>query len=266
MPSRTTTRSSSRRKPRLIPPGEQRILGPYTIPHVGERLCRVFLPPRFAERLDATPLLVMFDGQNLFDDGPSYAGGWHIDEAVAKRGAGRKKRAPLVVGIDNGGLQRVRELIPWGRAGESLTEPLLEWIGLKLLHELASRFGVATAVPQVTIGGSSLGGLAALYAHLAHPEWFGGALAMSPSLWVGRGRALSWIETIEKPWTTKIYLDAGGREGDGTMAKLGARCAERLRARGWNDRELCWRLVKSAAHHERFWRRRMPQALRFLYG
>ena len=39
------------------------------------------------------PLLVMFDGQNIFEDHGSYSGGWHAHEAVEKLGAATT-RAP----------------------------------------------------------------------------------------------------------------------------------------------------------------------------
>ena len=53
-------------------------LGPFRVPWLpGERRVRVFVPRplRAGARL---PVLYMFDGQNLFDDGPSFSGGWHL--------------------------------------------------------------------------------------------------------------------------------------------------------------------------------------------
>ncbi len=87
----------------------------------------------------------------------------------------------------------------------------------------------------VLVGGSSLGGLAALYAHHRRPDVFGGALAMSPSLWVGRGALLSYIEREPRPWTSKIYLDTGAGEGGGKMATSVERLDKIFQKRGYGE-------------------------------
>src|SRR5579863_6989097 len=64
-------------------PGQLHIIGPLAVPgHVPRRI-RVYLPssfvpgePRFG--------LYMFDGQNLFEDYPSYAGGWKLHDAIER--------------------------------------------------------------------------------------------------------------------------------------------------------------------------------------
>jgi predicted alpha/beta superfamily hydrolase len=239
-------------------------IGPFEIPHVGARHVRVCVPPRDPHA--PSPVLYVFDGQNVFDDAPSYAGGWHLHRAVCAL-AKRAGRAPVVVGVEHGGEARIAELSPWGTArGASRTDALLDWMVGTLAPLVQGEFRVSSAPGEVGIGGSSLGGLAALYAHFRNPERFGLVLAMSPSLWVGRGRIFAYVASRPKPWTSRIYLDAGGLEGGGGMLRAAERLAGDLRARGWDDGALRFVAAKRGTHSEKSWRRRAPGALTFLFA
>ena len=74
-------------------------------PHgIGHRRVRAFVPVRgLGHPTDPRPLLVMFDGQNVFGDRGSFAGGWHVHEAVDHFAQTRRASAPIVVAIDHGG-------------------------------------------------------------------------------------------------------------------------------------------------------------------
>lgn len=237
-------------------------LGPFDIPGIGPRHVRVLAPPR---RLPAhLPALVMFDGQNVFDDAPSYAGGWRLHEAI-ERFSNRRKRAPIVLAIEHGGAARIEELAPWpSPRGGGRLDALLDWVIGALLPLAHHRFGAAHGPEHTAIGGSSMGGLAALYAHFRRPEAFGGALAMSPSLWFGGGKLLDLVASTSRPWTSRIYLDAGEKEG--MMLAHARRLADHLRhAKGYDERALRFRVDKRGRHRELDWRRRAPAALRFLF-
>src|SRR5687767_3159210 len=79
-------------------------LGVFRPPVGPERPVRAWVPPGHAP--GPRPLLVLFDGQNVFDDHGSFAGGWYAHDTAHRLGA----RAPIVVGLANGGHDRVREL------------------------------------------------------------------------------------------------------------------------------------------------------------
>lgn len=236
-------------------------LGPLDIPGVGPRHVRVYVPPGAVE--GPRPVLYLFDGQNVFHDAPSYAGGWHLHR-TAHGFAARKDRAPILVGIDHGGAARVDELGSWA-VGGARTDALLDWMGATLLPRIRADYGAASEPRQVGVGGSSMGGLGALYAHFKRPELFGLVLAMSPSLWFGGGRAFDFIAGAAKPWTSRIYLDAGGLEGGGRMLAAAQRLADHLRGRGWDEGSLRFVAAKRGTHSEKHWRRRAPEALRFLF-
>jgi len=236
------------------------LLGPFKIPWLkSPRIVRVYAPPPTGS---PPPVLYMFDGQNIFDDAPSFAGGWHMhlaaDDLVA-----RGLQAPVIVGIDHGGAARVRELAPFHGRRRGQAAHLIRWIARDLAPKIHREFGVRRDVAGTAIGGSSMGGLAALYAHFHRPEVFGGVLCMSPSLWFARGKIFPFVAAEPRPWTSRIYLDAGAREG--VWAQAG-HMAQHLRVRGYDEQALRWVPDPHGHHREQCWRRRAPGALEFLFA
>ncbi|MBZ5713832.1 alpha/beta hydrolase [Nannocystis pusilla] len=239
-------------------------LGPFTLPKfAGERHVRVYLP---TERPDKSPLptLYIFDGQNIFHDDPSMAGGWYLHHAAHDLYA-EGKPAPVIVGIDHGGVDRIHELSPFACddcRGEA--DHLIDWVVEELAPRIQREFAVRTDVAGTAIGGSSMGGLAALYAHFRRPDVFGAALCMSPSLWFAERRIYDRIAELPRPSTSRIYVDAGAHEGD--MLADAARLVGQLVAAGYGDDELMWRPDPYGAHSELHWRKRAPEALEWLFS
>jgi enterochelin esterase-like enzyme len=146
----------------------------------------------------------------------------------------------VIVGIDHGGPRRIDELSPFRcRMSKGQLNRLLAWMNKTLIPRIHADFPVRRDVGGAAIGGSSMGGLAALYAHYQRPELFGAALCMSPSLWLARGKIFRWLEKQSRPWTSRIYVDAGAHEG--RMLKDADKLVAHLRARGYGDNDLRWR-------------------------
>ena len=212
------------------------------------------------------PVLFLFDGQNVLDDAGSFAGGWHAHRAV-DRYAVRRANPPIIVAIDHGHEARIDELTPFsdGRRGGK-ADAFIGWIAGTLMPRVRAELGVSTDPKHTIIGGSSLGGLAALYAHYRFPAVFGGALSMSPSLWFGRQQVFDFVAQQGVPWTSKVYLDAGVREARGSMLAVARQMAQHLEARGYGRDRLKFKAEQRGGHDEASWRRRLPGAIRFLYG
>jgi len=122
------------------------------------------------------PVLYLNDGQNLFDPATAFAGvHWQAGE-TATRLIGAQKIPPLIiVGIDNT-KARLNEYIPY-----KSSQPRVLHAKGSAIRVFAARgdaadrrslFGVKRAAKH-RAGGSSLGGLIALYTHLAAPGVFG---------------------------------------------------------------------------------------------
>ncbi|HEV7672409.1 MAG TPA: alpha/beta hydrolase-fold protein [Thermoanaerobaculia bacterium] len=247
-----------------LTPGKIQVLGPFATPGLVARRVRLYLPADFKPDVPRFTLF-LFDGQNVFDDGPSYAGGWYAHEA-AERLARAGKLAPILVGVDHGGPERIRELSPFPVQGaKGQLDLLLDWLLGTLQPALAERLPLIEGPAGSAVAGSSMGGLAAIYAHFRRPQELGGALAMSPSFWVGDGAILDWVDDQPRPPFSRVYLDCGMREGRGMLLPLVARLAGHLASRGYGDLNLRFRTDPKGLHSEQCWRRRLPAALRFLY-
>ncbi|MFN7132736.1 MAG: alpha/beta hydrolase [Myxococcales bacterium] len=244
--------------------GALRVLGPLDVPGLQARNVRVWLPPGF-RRGTHTPVLYMFDGQNVFDDGPSYSGGWYVHEALERLGA-KLPRLPVVVGIDHGGERRLDELSPFqSHQSQGHADRLLAWMTRALVPAVARELRLLTGREETFIGGSSMGGLCSLYALFRHPEVFAGAMCMSPSFWFADGRIFSWLEERPLPPAARLYLDCGAREGR-SMLPPTERMADYLTKRGFPRTRLLFKADPRGTHSEKDWRRRLPGALRFLFG
>jgi predicted alpha/beta superfamily hydrolase len=256
-----------------LTPGVLQRIGPVEVPGFRPRFVRLYLPREF-EPATPHPLLVLFDGQNLFGDEEAYAGGWHVDAAI-ERLTRRCGPRPVVLGIDHGGAERIRELSPFPLVGPifraspqagqpGLLDPFLAWVTDSLLATLAAELPLPWLPSTTFLGGSSMGGLAALYGHFLRPNVFGGALAMSPSLWLADRAIFRELAQLPNPPVSRIYLDAGGREDHGRLAPVVRAMADRLQERGWGPDRLYWRYDLLGTHSEASWRRRLPRALRHL--
>ena len=244
--------------------GEVNVLGPFEVPGFKPRHVRVYLPRDYTpERIWLA--LYLFDGQNLFGDEGSFSGGWHVHDAV--EGLARSRRPlPVVIGIDHGGEERIAELNPFTHAGvHGRLAAFTAWITGELMPALGAELKLVDPPFGAVIGGSSMGGLAALWAHFHHPESFGGALVMSPAFWVAGQQIFADVAEQPAPEITRIYLDAGAREDRGRLLPIVAAMAAHLAGRGWDDDQLLWRPDARGTHNEASWRRRLPKALRFLY-
>jgi predicted alpha/beta superfamily hydrolase len=243
--------------------GEVNLLGPFQVPGLSPRPIRIYLP-RGYDPAEPHFGLYMFDGQNVFDDLPSFSGGWYIHEAV--EGLARSRRQPVVIGIEHGGPGRNLELSPFAFENEpGQIQIFLDWVTNHLMPVLTAELNLVPGPLGAVAGGSSMGGLAALWSHFHYPYAFGGALVMSPSFWVANQAIFADIVSQPTPEVSRIYLDAGAREDKGRVVDAVKRMAEHLVERGYDSDRLMWRADPKGTHSEAAWRRRLPRALRFMY-
>lgn len=246
--------------------GEVNVLGPFAVPGFAARHLRIYLPRGYSpDQEGGNFALWMFDGQNIFGDEGSFSGGWHLHGAV-ERMARPGRQLPVIIGIDHGHAERIRELSPFDWEGEpGQSAAFLDWITGTLMPILGAALRLKEGAVGAVAGGSSMGGLAALWSHFHYPHAFGGALAMSPSIWLADRALFADLQKQPDPLLSRIYLDMGGREDKGRMLPLAAALAEDLKNRGWDADRLLWRPDAKGGHNEASWRRRLPKALRFLY-
>lgn len=232
----------------------------------------VYLPPGYEQEADRQyPLLILQDGQNLFDPETSFIRGrtWRVAETADEVIVAGEVEPLVIVGVANGGERRLAEYTPsrdWkmgggdaGKYGEMLTRELLPF-----LHEECRLRG---GPEQTCIGGSSLGGLVSLWLALRYPDVFGKAAVLSPSVWWNHKYIVSYLndqapELAQRP---RIWLDVGDAEGRRTLADAELLDA-RLKAHGWREgQDLHFERVPGGKHDETAWSERVGPMLRFLF-
>ncbi len=209
------------------------------------------------------PVLYMHDGQNLFDPATSFAGDWQLDEALEAEG--REGREVIAVGILNMGGRRCNEYSPFSepRFGYGCGNLYLRFITETIKPLIDRDFRTRPDREHTAIAGSSMGGLISLYAFFRHPDVFGAAGAMSPSLWYGGRAILPFVEAA--PFAPgRLYLDIGTGEGAYAVKDVQRLCGI-LALKGYRlGEELLCVEEQGGLHSEAAWARRLPKVLRFL--
>jgi len=252
--------------------GDVRVFRKLHSPQLGShRDILVYLPPSYTASQKRYPVLYMHDGQNIFDDATSYVGEWHVDEVMEE--LAKEGLEAIVVGIPNAGVRRLDEYSPFedseygGGEGEAYLRFLIE--AVKPLIDCD--FRTLPRREHTFVMGSSMGGLISLYAFFRHPEVFGGAGVMSPSLWFGDRRVFDYAEAA--PFVPgRLYMDVGYKES--TLSHVSSRryladvrrMHRILLRKGYEEGNYLYLEDKQGMHNEADWARRLPGALRFLLG
>lgn len=212
------------------------------------------------------PVLYLQDGQNLFEDDAPF-GTWGVDKqlaALAQQGKGEF----IVVAIDHGGRERIKEFSPYDsqKWGAGLGRDYARFLAETLKPHIDKQFRTLPDREHTAIGGSSMGGLISIYAGLMFPDVFSKFMIFSPSLWVSPKLYFEPVH-FSKIAYTKIYLYAGGKEGAAMVANAN-RFKENIERRGYDPAKLQFRLEvdPEGRHNEARWGQEFPKAAEWLFA
>jgi predicted alpha/beta superfamily hydrolase len=249
-------------------PGLRILTPPLHLPGLQRaRTLRVLLPADYATSDRRYPVIYMHDGQNLFDAATAYAGEWGVDETLADL-ARQQGFAAIVVGIDHGGPRRINELSAWPNpdTGAGDGDLYLDDMVSRIKPFIDANYRTQTQPASTMIAGSSLGGLASLYAIHRRPDVFGKALVFSPSLWVSE-QAFMHVGNTRLPASARIYLYMGAAEDSQGKALADVeRLHDLLRQRLPAADQVTLSVVDGAGHNEPAWRAELPRALIWAFG
>ncbi len=241
-----------------------------------ERTIRIWLPDGYdaGNTSKKYPVLYMHDGQNLFDAYTSFSGEWEIDEAIGAM-MDEGYSGTIVVGIDNGGGERLNEYSPQAfplKDENKRTIPNPD-------GEKYAAFVVETVKPYIDanyntlsdkantgLGGSSMGGIISFYMALTYPEIFGYVLPFSSSHWLyTEGHIQNFIDakvTGDISRFPRLYFWVGGDETKITQYPSMIKTA--LLVKGYNESDIYTTSTAGAGHNEPAWARAFPAAYRWL--
>lgn len=259
--------------------GQLRVWKQVHSPQLGnERDIYVYLPPShgLADPLTGArqrfPVLYMHDGQNLFDRAISYSDEWRVDETLEALAKSDHIEA-IVVGIPNSGERRIAEYSPFKhpRLGGGDADAYLHFITDTLKPQIDADFDTLPARETTGILGSSMGGLISTYAYFERPDVFGFMGALSPAFWFASKAIVPYLQTKHFVGG-RIYLDVGTAEmgasrGSTYFRQNAQEVCELLLTMGYTlGQDVFYVEDQGAPHSETAWARRLPNALRFLFG
>ena len=112
--------------------------------------------------------------------------------------------------------------------------------------------------------GSSMGGLATLYALSLHPEKFTTALSLSPH-WILSDEKFveKMIAAIPDPGSHKVWMSIGTKGLDSDYLPLHRLADQAIIKKGYNRSDFVSKVYKRSGHNERSWARYLDEPMSF---
>ncbi|WP_299526100.1 alpha/beta hydrolase-fold protein [uncultured Lutibacter sp.] len=225
----------------------------------------VYLPPNYAKNSKKYPVIYMHDGQNLFDNATSYIGEWEVDETLNEL-FNKTGKGFIVVGIENGGAERINEYTPWSheKYGGGKGEIYIDFIKNTLKPYIDATYRTKKQQKYTGLIGSSLGGLISYYGGLKHPKIFGKIGALSTSFWFS-----DEVEGFTKEYgntkKVKLFLLVGEKEGKDMVS--GTEKTEKLLLKtGFKSKNIKSKINPNGNHNEAFWKSEFLEVVTWLYN
>ncbi len=227
----------------------------------------LYLPSDYASATNKNyPVIYMHDAQNLFDQSTSFSGEWKVDETLAALQS-QGNYGAIVVGIENGGSERINEYSPWVNAqyGGGQGDEYIDFIKNTLKPYVDANFRTKTEASNTGLIGSSMGGLISLYGAAKYPETFGKVGIFSPSIWFARNDVMNYINSKDFTNTPlKIYFLGGTTESSTLVSDMQA-VRNAFISKGVNAQDAKLLTHTDGAHSEWYWAREFGAAYTFLF-
>ena len=241
----------------------------FITPFNDDRTLHIYLPDDVNddERFD---VIYMFDGHNLFlDDDATYGTSWGLKDIFMKKNA-----RLIVVGLEcnHEGDQRLFEFSPYDFKDKDYGsinghgKELFWWMIDELIPYIDSRYPTLKGRDHTAIGGSSMGGLMALYGAIAHSDVYGKALVVSPHIIHVMKDILCDIKSHDISDDTTIYLSFGSEEMRSKRALASYTDDVFKIQRALNVSRLLLHIFKGHDHSEKSWRTEVPVWLKEVFG
>jgi predicted alpha/beta superfamily hydrolase len=165
------------------------------------------------------PVLYMQDGQNLFDATTSGFGEWKIDEYLDQN-----SKEIIVVGVDHGGANRLKEYDPYQNKLAGIEKPLgkeyANFIATTLKEYIDKTYSTKKDKANTFIAGSSMGALISYYTAIQYPSVYGKVGVFSPAFWINMPALKTAITKITKLTKTDFYFYAGSNESENLVKEV----------------------------------------------
>ncbi len=230
------------------------------------RIIWIYLPSNYSTSTKKYPVIYMQDAQNLFNDATSFSGEWKIDETLNQLFAEGNPDA-IVVGIENGGAERLNEYSPWknDKYGGGKGDAYTEFLAKTLKPFIDKNYRTLPQAKNTALIGSSMGGLISFYAGLKYPEKFGKLGIFSPSFWFDFKDLNFFVNKNSKKLKhTKFYFLAGKKESENMVSDI-EKVIPVLIKKGVPKENIKTKFDEDGTHSESYWSREFGAAYLWLF-
>ena len=245
-------------------------------PKGAPRKLHIWLPEDYDHTDERYPVMYFFDGHNLFrNEDATYGKSWGMQEFLL----GWEKPI-IMVGIECGhdGYERLSEYMPYPSQGwfgqfQPMGEATMDWIVNEIKPLIDREYRTIPFRECTAIGGSSMGGLMALYAGVHYNRWFSKAACVSSAIGFCIRPLMKDLRSSALSPDTRIYLSWGTHEAHGISDP--SREDRSSKTYGWNKRAAEVLEDRGAAvqmfcqvggyHCEADWEKQIPIFMDFLW-
>ena len=237
---------------------------------MGPRDVHVFLPPEYARGNETYRVVYFNDGEGVFGGLDQSRGIYSDADYTHDRLLSEHLIYPAILvavanakGVING---RGTDLVPrWTPESPGRAEEYYTFLATRLKPYIDAHFRTKPEARYTGIVGNSLGGLAAFYIGYRHPETFGLAGCMSPSLWTADSQMLRDVAGDGRPKnTTRFWID-GGEKDAADIELIAPRMTKILLGKGWREGDdVAFQLGYGHKHGRTAMRERLPAVFYFL--
>lgn len=180
-----------------------------------ERTLHIFLPDN-AKKNERFPVFYMFDGHNLFlDEDATYGKSWGLLDYFTEHNI-----RCMIVGIEcnHEGNHRLREFSPYSFSDETWGEvkasgkKFLKWMTTDLKQHIDTNYPTLPDRQHTYLGGSSMGGLMAVYGGAIHSDVYSKNACLSPFYEHIHERLLKDLQKVSSLKDSTFYISFGRHE------------------------------------------------------
>lgn len=193
----------------------QTVITPFQL----ERTIHLYLPNNYDSSNERYPVMYMYDGHNLFhDEDATFGKSWGLKEFLDLY-----DKNFIIVGIEcnHEGRERLNEFCPYTLKGSYLGDitgkgkALMDWVVDELKPYIDNHYRTIPFRECTGIGGSSMGGLMALYTVIQYNQYFSKAACLSSAIAICQNQLKEDLARADISPDTRVYLSHGKRETRG---------------------------------------------------
>lgn len=188
----------------------------YITPFQLERTLHIALPDDYYETAERYPVMYMYDGHNLFHDSDAtYGKSWGLEEFLKDY-----DKSFIIIGIEcnHEGQERLNEFCPYTFDNayfghiHGKGEVLMDWVVQELKPFIDKQYRTIPFRECTGIGGSSMGGLMALYTVIKYNMYFSKAACLSSAISMCMPQLRQELNKAAIHPDTRVYMSFGTKE------------------------------------------------------